>query len=102
MSAQEKTPPSPPARRIGVLNRERTTTLLLAGGVVGPLVFIVVLLLEGATRPGYSAWRHFGSQLSLSDQGWEQIANFLICGVLCIGFALGLRRTLQSGTGVTW
>ncbi len=26
---------------------------LLAGGVVGPLLFIVVFLIEGATRPGY-------------------------------------------------
>ena len=75
---------------------------LLAAGVVGPLHFIVVLLIEGATRPGYSAWRHFVSQLSLSDQGWEQIANFVVCAVLCLAFAVGLRRALGGGTGATW
>lgn len=79
-----------------------STRWLLAGGVVGPLLFIIVFLIEGATRPGYSAWRNFVSQLSLSDQGWEQIANFLICGVLCLGFAFGLRRALHSGKGATW
>jgi hypothetical protein len=77
------------------------TRWLLAGGVVGPPLFVLVLLIEGATRPGYSAWRNFGSQLSLSDQGWEQIANFLLCGLLCLGFAVGLRRTWHSGRGAT-
>lgn len=102
MKAQSTTPRTAPARRDGILNGERVTRLLLAGGLVGLLLFIVVLLIEGATRPGYNAWRHFGSQLSLSDQGWEQIANFLICGVLCVGFALGLRRALHRGRGATW
>jgi len=72
---------------------------LLACGAVGPALFVIVLLIEGATRPGYSAWRNFGSQLSLSDQGWEQIANFLMCGLLCLGFATGLRRALGGGKG---
>src|SRR5260221_12460139 len=101
MTAQAATPRTAPARRNGILNGERLTRLLLAGGLVGPLLFIVVLLIEGATRPGYNAWRHFGSQLSLGDQGWEQIANFLICGVLCVGFALGLRRVLNRGRVAT-
>jgi hypothetical membrane protein len=73
--------------------------VLLRGGVIGPALFVVVLLIEGATRPGYSAWRNFGSQLALSNQGWEQVANFLMCGLLCIGFAAGLRRALGGGKG---
>lgn len=77
----------------------RKTRLLLAGGVVGPALFVVVLLIEGATRPGYSAWHQFGSELELSSQGWEQVANFLMCGLLCLGFAAGLRRALGSGKG---
>ncbi len=78
---------------------DRLMRPLLAAGVVGPVLFVVALLIEGATRPGYSAWRHFGSQLSLSDQGWEQIVNFIVCGLLCIGFAVGLRRAFASGKG---
>ena len=35
--------------------QDQITRWLLAGGVVGPLLFIVVLLIEGATRPGSSA-----------------------------------------------
>ena len=81
---------------------EQSTRLLLAGGVVGPLLFIVVFLIEGATRPGYSAWRHFVSSLGLGPGGWVQIANFLVCGALCVGFAVGLRRVLRTGKGSTW
>jgi hypothetical protein len=28
---------------------------LLYAGIIGPLLFIVVFLIEGATRPGYTA-----------------------------------------------
>lgn len=77
----------------------RMTRLLLTAGMVGPALFIVVFLIESATRPGYSAWRNFVSQLSLSSQGWEQVANFLVCGLLCLGFAAGLRRALGGGKG---
>jgi hypothetical protein len=78
------------------------TSWLLAAGVVGPALFVVVLLIEGATRPGYSAWRTDGSYLALSNQGWEQIANFLVCGALCIAFAIGLRRIWRTGRASVW
>jgi Protein of unknown function (DUF998) len=81
---------------------DRLTRWLLAGGVVGPLSFIVVFLIEGAIRPGYSVWRNNVSELALSDQGWEQIANLLVCGTLCIGFAVGLRRTWRRGRASVW
>jgi hypothetical protein len=74
----------------------------LACGAIGPLLFIVVFLIEGATRPGYSAWRHFVSLLSLGAQGWAQIANFIVCGILMLGFAVGLRQVLRPGAGSTW
>jgi hypothetical membrane protein len=76
--------------------------LLLACGAIGPLLFIVVFLLEGVTRLNYSAWHNFVSSLSLGEQGWMQIINFLICGVLVLCFAIGLRRVLYSGKGSTW
>ena len=79
-----------------------TTRFLVACGAIGPLLFIVVFLIEGATRPGYSAWHNFVSDLSQSNQGWMQIANFLVCGVLMLCFALGLRQALRSGKGAVW
>lgn len=78
------------------------TRLLIACGAIGPLLFILIMLIEGATRPGYSSWHNFASDLSESEQGWMQIANFLLCGVLMLGFALGLRQVFRSGIGRVW
>jgi Protein of unknown function (DUF998) len=85
-----------------VLKKITSTEFLLFCGVIGPLLFILVLLIEGATRPGYSAWQTDGSYLALSNQGWEQIANFLVCGLLCIAFAVGLRRIWRAGRASVW
>jgi hypothetical membrane protein len=76
--------------------------LLLACGAIGPLLFIVMFLIEGATRPNYNAWHHFVSSLSQGELGWMQITNFLMCGVLVLCFAIGLRRVLHPGKGSTW
>ena len=78
-----------------------TTRFLIACDAIGPLLFILVFLIEGATRPGYSAWHNQVSQLSQSNQGWVQITNFLICGILSLCFAIGLREVLQSGKVVS-
>jgi len=82
--------------------RSMTLSLLLAGGVIGPSLFIVVFFVEGAMRPDYNPWRHYVSALSLGERGWVQIANFIVCGALIFGFALGLKRVLQSGKGSIW
>src|SRR5437868_15192679 len=72
---------------------------LLYAGIVGPLLFITVFLLEGAVRPGYSQWRHYVSQLATGDGGWMQVVNFLVCGTLVIAFAVGLRSALRGSRG---
>jgi len=84
------------------MNRPLTISILIACGAIGPLLFIIVFLIEGATRPGYSAWHDYVSSLSLGSQGWMQILTFFVCGFLTLGFALGLRRILQGGHGATW
>ena len=73
------------------------TRLLIACGAIGPPLFILVFLIEGATRPGYSAWRDFVSDLSLSDQGWMQDTNFIVCGLFSLAFTVGLRLVLRTG-----
>lgn len=82
--------------------RSLALKLLLACGVIGPLLFIIVFLIAGATRPGYNPMRHFVSSLSQGEMGWVQIANFIVCGVLVICFAAGLRWVLHPGKGATW
>lgn len=69
---------------------------LLWAGVAGPLVFVAVFLVEGFTRPGYSQWRNFVSQLATGPGGWVQVVNFFVCGVLVIAFATGLRLSTRQ------
>jgi hypothetical membrane protein len=97
-------------REISIMQTENNHTMdynsatrfLIAGGVIGPLLFIVAILIEGATRPGYNAWHNYGSSLSLGDLGWMQVANFIICGLLTLCFAVGFRQALHSGRGSVW
>jgi hypothetical membrane protein len=78
------------------------TRLLLACGVIGPLLNIVVILILGATRPGYNAWQIPDSNLELGEGGWIQSTNYLVTGALLLGFAIGLRRVLRTGRGSSW
>jgi hypothetical membrane protein len=71
--------------------------LLLGAGVVVPLLFIAVFLVEGLVRPRYDPLRHQVSLLSLGDQGWIQIATFIVSGLLVVAFAFALRSVLGSG-----
>ncbi|RZU62766.1 DUF998 domain-containing protein [Zhihengliuella halotolerans] len=49
-------------------------------GAGGAVLFVVVFLLDGLTRPGYSPTRQTVSALALGPRGWIQTANFLVCG----------------------
>lgn len=49
-------------------------------GATGAILFVVVFLLDGLTRPGYSPVRQPVSALALGGRGWIQTVNFLICG----------------------
>jgi hypothetical membrane protein len=76
------------------MRSERVTNVLVGCGLIGAASFVVAFLAEGATRPGYSAWRNFVSQLATGDDGWMQTVNFLVCATLMIAFSVGLWRTL--------
>lgn len=82
--------------------QSRSSRLLLAAGAVGPLLFILVFLVEGATRPAYRAWHMAVSSLSDGPLGWTQRVNFVVCGILMVCFAVGLKRALRTGKGATW
>ncbi|MGW6932910.1 DUF998 domain-containing protein [Lentzea sp. NPDC054927] len=75
----------------------RTRLLLTAG--LGPALYVIVLLLDSLTRPGYNPLHHFGSELANGDRGWLMIANFVTAGTLTICFAFGLRSLLRPGRG---
>lgn len=69
--------------------------LLTAGIVAGP-VYCVVVAAQALTRDGFDITKHAASMLAVGDQGWIQIANFIVTGVLLIAGAIGLRRVSDS------
>jgi hypothetical membrane protein len=75
---------------------------LLACGAIGPSSFVLVLLIEGATRPGYNMGHHAGSLLGLGERGWTQNANFVVCGLLLLCFAIALNHVRWSGERSIW
>jgi Protein of unknown function (DUF998) len=75
--------------------------LLGCGIVAGPL-FVVASLVQASTRTGFDLGRHPISLLSLGSQGWVQIANFVVSGVLYLAGAVGLREALRPGRDSTW
>ncbi|MET7464029.1 DUF998 domain-containing protein [Nonomuraea sp. NPDC005501] len=77
--------------------QERIRMLLICG--FAPLMFVAVILLDGALQPGYDPINRWGSELSNGDWGWVQIANFVVTGLLTMAFAVGVRRALGSGPG---
>lgn len=71
---------------------------LLTAGIVGPLVFVVVFMVDGATRPGYRPTYHLVSALSLGPRGWVQSTNFIVCGTLIVVAAFGV----EEATSIIW
>jgi Protein of unknown function (DUF998) len=82
-------PDRPPAAR---------PRLLTCGLLAGPL-FVVAFFVEGVVRDGYDPMRHPVSSLALGPGGWQQVLTFVVCGILTVGFALGLRQSLRPGPG---
>ena len=73
-----------------------TTSVLVASGVIAGPVFLLVSLVDGATRTGYDSMSMPISLLAVGDRGWLQTLNFLVTGVLFGLFAAGVYEALQE------
>jgi hypothetical membrane protein len=73
--------------------------VLVAGGILAPILWVTVFLSVGSLRPGYSHTRQYISALAergSSTQLLMQVAGFLVQGVLLAGF--GIAMGLSSGS----
>lgn len=75
------------------------TKLLVASDAIGWILFTSTFLIEGASRPGYDAWRQAISALSLGPGEWVQQANFIVLGALLLVAAFGWLQALKPGVG---
>ncbi|HSK96510.1 MAG TPA: DUF998 domain-containing protein [Euzebyales bacterium] len=79
----------------------RTVRTLLTCGIAAAPLYIAVVALQALVRDGFDIRRHAASLLSNGDLGWLQIANFVVTGLLTIAGAVGIRRALRGGRGLT-
>ena len=80
----------------------RNLLVWLSAGVAGTVLFAVIYLIEGATRPGFNALAQTISSLSFGPDGWMQRANFILCGVSVLWLAFVWRQILKGGAGARW
>ena len=57
--------------------RSPAKILLLCGAVAGP-VFVLAVLVQDSTRPGFNPRVQPLSLLSLGEWGWIQVVNFVL------------------------
>lgn len=79
----------------------RKLLIWLTYGVAGTVLFVIIYLIEGVTRPGYNAWQQTISTLSFGPTGWIQRSNFALCGVSVLWSAYVWRKILKGGVCAT-
>src|SRR4051812_15706279 len=68
-------------------------------GIIGPVLFVSLVVIEGRLRVGYDSREMYISALSLGPRGWVQILNFVISGLLFLVFARGVAAEAPSRVG---
>lgn len=89
------TPAPVPTADVPTFNRAAAVTrsLLGYGVLVGPF-YLLVGILQGLLRPGFSFARHPLSVLANGEYGWVQTANFALTGLMVIAAAIGIARVV--------
>jgi hypothetical membrane protein len=68
-------------------------------GIIAPIIFWFMVIIESILRPGYSQYNNFVSDLGVGHLAIIQNINFILFGLLTIGLAIGLRSSLPSPQG---
>ena len=73
-------------------------------GIVAPILFTLIVIVESLLRPGYSQIFNDVSDLGIGPYSIIQNINFIIFGLLSIGFAMGLGANLshRAGKATKW
>ena len=73
-------------------------------GIIAPILFTLLVIVESFLRPGYSQIFNDVSDLGIGPYSIIQNINFIIFGFLSIGFAMGLGANLshRAGKATKW
>ena len=82
-------------------NIQRKQVIFALCGIIAPILFWVMVIVESLIRPGYSPVHNFVSDLGVGSLAILQNINFMIFGILTIGLGLGLHESLTNPRGVS-
>jgi hypothetical membrane protein len=73
-------------------------------GIIAPILFTLLVIIESILRPEYSQIFNDVSDLGLGPNSLIQNINFIVFGILSIGFAIGLGKILpyRAGKATKW
>ncbi len=77
-----------------ITKKQRGLKFYAICGIIGPILFWVMVIIESILRPGYSQSYNYVSDLGVGPLAIIQNINFIIFGILTIGLAIGLRKGL--------
>jgi len=79
------------------LERRRSVIATLAvAGIVGPLLFTVVAVVQSLLRSDHSLVALPISALAVGPSGWVQDVNFVITGLLFLAYPIGLHLEVRQ------
>lgn len=81
---------------------DRILSVLAFCGIIGPIIYAIVLIILGLLRPGYSHITQSMSELGEVGGPNAFIMNtigFPLLGLLLVAFAFGLHRGISEGKG---
>ena len=70
-------------------------------GIAAPIIFTVMVAVEGALRLGYSQVSNYISDLGVGSLAMLQNANFVVTGLLVGFFAISFQANLPSRAGAS-
>ncbi|MEE8323428.1 MAG: DUF998 domain-containing protein, partial [Candidatus Bathyarchaeia archaeon] len=70
-------------------------------GIIAPIIFAIIVMIAGLLRPDYSHLINFVSELGAvgAPNAIIQRINFVLVGILIVGFTFGLHRGIGDGKG---
>jgi hypothetical protein len=66
--------------------------------MIGSAIFVAVFALQDIFCPGFNWLSTAVSEHALGSNGWIQIANFIVVGLLFLAFARGVAEEFREGT----
>ena len=77
-------------------NVQRRQMIFALCGILAPIIFWLMVIVESLIRPGYSPVHNFVSDLGVGSLAILQNINFMIFGLLTIFLGLGLNGSLLN------